>query len=219
MVEELNLERGLIAFGGRPGMGLTRLTLKIASELSKTERVLFTSYQSDAQSLKVSATKMEGYEDNNLIIDSSSPYYDYEYFPWLKQHLRDNKISTLIIDDLNNLIEPHQDEKSVKDSIISQYKEISNEFEIRIILNCTVSESVELRGGDKIPLLRDFRWSRRLINDCEQMISVYRPFYYGIVEDENRNQTEGIIQIIPLKPDSIKNSIILFDTEEYFVHH
>ena len=93
------------------------------------------------------------------------------------------------------------------DAIIQSFYQITLDLKISIILNLTVSQNSERRGGSKKPLLRDFNWARNIVNLSYQIYSIYRPSYYGITEDENGNSLENIIEITCLK--DLKNELQL----------
>ena len=68
-----------------------------------------------------------------------------------------------------------------------------------IIALSQLSRSVETRGGDKRPLLSDLRESGAIEQDADMVCFIYRPEYYGLIEDENGMPTEGIGEIIVAK--------------------
>lgn len=78
-------------------------------------------------------------------------------------------------------------------------KEIAKELNVPIIALSQLSRSVEQRGGDKKPVLSDLRESGAIEQDADQVVFIYRPEYYGLVEDENGLPTEGIGEIIVAK--------------------
>jgi len=196
LIDRLNLSNGLIVLGARPGMGLTRLTLKLANQLATKERVLFITYQEHRSRLDKLVTSFSTDKNQNLHINSSFQFFDYDYFKSLKElHLRDH-ISTLFIDDLNNFIDfDQEDDRHIKDYIICELRGLSEESDIRIVVNLSLSKSVEYRGGTMRPMIRDFRWSRRIVNDCTQVFALYRPAYYGIVENEQGDSAMNQIEI------------------------
>lgn len=84
-------------------------------------------------------------------------------------------------------------------TISRSIKEIAKEISIPIIALSQLSRSVETRGGDKRPMLSDLRESGAIEQDADMVIFIYRPEYYGLIEDENGMPTDGIGEIIVAK--------------------
>ena len=62
-----------------------------------------------------------------------------------------------------------------------------------------LSRSVEQRGGDKRPQLSDLRESGAIEQDADIVSFIYRPEYYGFMQDEDGNSNEGVGEIIIAK--------------------
>lgn len=84
-------------------------------------------------------------------------------------------------------------------TISRSIKEIAKELNVPIIALSQLSRSVETRGGDKRPMLSDLRESGAIEQDADMVVFIYRPEYYGLIEDENGMPTEGIGEIIVAK--------------------
>jgi|APGre2960657404_1045060.scaffolds.fasta_scaffold06468_2 replicative DNA helicase len=84
-------------------------------------------------------------------------------------------------------------------TISRSIKEIAKELNIPIIALSQLSRSVELRGGDKRPILSDLRESGAIEQDADIVGFIYRPDYYGFLEDEDGNPNNGIGEIIIAK--------------------
>lgn len=84
-------------------------------------------------------------------------------------------------------------------TISRSIKEIAKEINVPIIALSQLSRSVETRGGDKRPLLSDLRESGAIEQDADMVCFIYRPEYYGLLEDENGMPTEGVGEIIVAK--------------------
>ena len=61
-----------------------------------------------------------------------------------------------------------------------------------------LSRAVETRGGTKKPMLSDLRESGAIEQDADIVMFIYRPEYYGIVDDE-KGATAGMADIILAK--------------------
>lgn len=84
-------------------------------------------------------------------------------------------------------------------SISRSIKEIAKELNIPIIALSQLSRSVEQRGGDKRPVLSDLRESGAIEQDADIVSFIYRPEYYGFIQDENGNSNAGMGEIIIAK--------------------
>ena len=84
-------------------------------------------------------------------------------------------------------------------TISRSIKEIAKELNVPIIALSQLSRSVEQRGGDKKPVLSDLRESGAIEQDADIVSFIYRPEYYGFMQDENGNSNAGIGEIIIAK--------------------
>ncbi|MBB77665.1 MAG: replicative DNA helicase [Crocinitomicaceae bacterium] len=84
-------------------------------------------------------------------------------------------------------------------SISRSIKEIAKELNVPIIAISQLSRSVETRGGDKRPQLSDLRESGAIEQDADIVSFIYRPEYYGFMQDEEGNSNTGIGEIIIAK--------------------
>ena len=71
------------------------------------------------------------------------------------------------------------------------------------MLQYELGRSVEERGGDKKPMIRDLNEHPHLKNMSDAAYYLYRPEYYAITEDEFGKSTKNIAQIGVL--NSLKN--------------
>lgn len=62
-----------------------------------------------------------------------------------------------------------------------------------------LSRSVEQRGGDKRPVLSDLRESGAIEQDADIVSFIYRPEYYGLMDDGEGGSNAGIGEIIVAK--------------------
>jgi len=209
----------LIIVAARPGMGKTAMCLKYAKEAAKkgnhvriyslemsdislTERILLSEsdipadkfrngYMSndDLNSLEVSAKKLQ---DLNIWIDDKPARTVTSISSTAKKYHRTGQCDIIIIDYLQ-LTEP-ETEGSTNDKIgkiTRTLKKIAKELKIPVILLSQLNRSVEQRT-DKIPQLSDLRDSGNIEQDADKVLFLYRPEYYGKMQDEDGESTEGV---------------------------
>lgn len=84
-------------------------------------------------------------------------------------------------------------------TISRSLKALAKELNVPVIALAQLSRAVEVRGGSKRPQLSDLRESGSIEQDADIVGFIYRPEYYGIVEDEDGNNLKGIGEVIIAK--------------------
>ena len=85
-------------------------------------------------------------------------------------------------------------------SMISRsLKALAKELNVPVIALSQLSRSVETRGGTKRPMLSDLRESGAIEQDADIVSFLYRPEYYGLKEDDDGRNAEGLVEYIMAK--------------------
>ncbi len=84
-------------------------------------------------------------------------------------------------------------------NISRSLKSIAKELDIPIIALSQLSREVEKRGGIRRPILSDLRESGSIEQDADLVVFIYRPEYYGIIENEDNIPTKNLAEIIIAK--------------------
>jgi replicative DNA helicase len=78
-------------------------------------------------------------------------------------------------------------------------KNMAKELSVPVIALSQLSRAVETRGGSKRPQLSDLRESGAIEQDADIVSFIYRPEYYGILEDEEGQSLKNIAEFIVAK--------------------
>jgi replicative DNA helicase len=121
----------------------------------------------------------------------------------IRKQIRENDIKIVFIDYLQLMSSDGSSKGANREQEVSyiskNMKMLAKEFDIPIIALSQLSRESEKRGGGKRPMLSDLRESGSLEQDTDLVIFIYRAAYYGILEDENQNDTKGLIEMIAAK--------------------
>jgi replicative DNA helicase len=81
-------------------------------------------------------------------------------------------------------------------SISRALKNMAKELRVPVIALAQLSRAVEVRGGSKRPQLSDLRESGSIEQDADIVSFIYRPEYYGLLEDEQGVSLKNVAEII-----------------------
>lgn len=219
----------LIIMAARPGMGKTSLAMKIAAinaaknipvavfSLEMSSEQLIKRLISDAVSVsyeELSKGHISNIQKESAIAASevmrSWPLFIEddsltiaEIRMKCRRWFRTYGIKLVVIDYLQ-LIRPdergkNQNREQEISTISSSLKSLAKELNIPILALAQLSRQVEQRGGSKKPILSDLRESGSIEQDADQVFFIYRPEYYGIMEDADGCPLDGVAEIISAK--------------------
>ena len=95
-------------------------------------------------------------------------------------------------------------------------KELAKELNLCIFLASQLSRSVEMRGGDKRPILSDLRESGAIEEFADKVFFIYRPDYYGIYLNEEGESTINRVEIIIAKNNLYGMNVLLLERDTNF---
>ena len=148
--------------------------------------------------------KTQQLADAPIFIDDTPSLSIFELRTKCRKLKMKNDIQLIIVDYLQ-LITSDQGGKSINNReqeiayISRSLKSLAKELDVPIITPSQLSRAVEVRGGDKRPILSDLRESGAIEQDADIVMFLYRPEYYGINEDESGNDLKGITEVIIAK--------------------
>lgn len=234
--EEINRVIGGFRFGeivlmaGRPAMGVSMLLLRSILRISKSVSVLYCSLDINNRGTinKVTSLHKDGgrsffenhfeqselkeeFCDENIYVASTIFTSIEEYILLIAHHVQKDNINVVVFDNFESLPETNSTY-----GIVAVLKEIAEVFNITIILGGTLDQSCEKRGGDKKPRLRDIGIGTHLFPMLDIVLLLYRPEYYGFLQDEYGNSTAGRMEIIIAKdrnnePFDLKVDCLFYD--------
>ena len=95
-------------------------------------------------------------------------------------------------------------------------EEFQDEHDVTIFLGQRLGKSVD-KNGDGRPRYKDFLKSKVNMKPVSVGIGLYRPEFYGIVEDEEGESTEGVSEIVVLKsPFEEVNTVYRINQNAHF---
>lgn len=219
----------LIVIASRPGMGKTGFVLSMSFNMiiSNKTPILFISLESKANLIairllsiatdisidKLRTGNLEDYEWQQLSFKSKflkeAPFYIQTDLRELQDIQNECRLfkdkfpdGIIIIDNLNqiiNTVKVYQTRDHEVGDIIRELKALAKEINMPIIATSFVNRELEKRPGDKKPMLCDIKDTGEIENVADVVCFIHRPEYYGIMQNEEGNSTEGEALIIIVK--------------------
>jgi hypothetical protein len=214
-MNNIELKKGLIAIGSGIGEGKTRFSLKLANFIARTENVLYISYKEHKEKLIEIIQEIDGKLNDKLDINTRFAYFGSEVFLDIIKYVKTKNITTVFIDDIETFCSISLEETSLEETkynIIEDLKYISEMLSIKLIfLTNTIKHKFDERY---YPVIKNFRWSRAINNECSQILAFYKPSAYGFTEDENGNYLYDKIELHFLKNSGDEKEFIFDNKEE-----
>lgn len=216
-----------IVIGGRPAMGKTQLLVNLSLKISHTIPVLYFTFDlsehlltsrfiASVSGIPTSKILQHGLtnEEKSKLSTIESVLNKHKIFvndscnnslTTFKAHcqkqIEENGVKVIFVDYLQMMSSnKYRNSRELEISYISrELKNIAKDFNVCVVATSQLSRAVEMRGGDKRPMLSDLRESGAIEQDSDKVIFIYRPEYYGLEYDEEGNNTAGVMELILAK--------------------
>ncbi|MCY4781428.1 replicative DNA helicase [Sphingobacterium sp. UT-1RO-CII-1] len=229
----------LIILAARPAMGKTAFALKKAVNAARAgnpvavfslemsyqqliQRVL--SFESGIALEKIKKLKLQDHDWHKLSmmqgeIEDLPIHWDdtpglslIELSAKAKRLKRQHGVKMIIIDYLQLITTQSKDRYNAVSDISRALKVLAKELDIPVIALSQLSRAVESRPGNgKRPMLSDLRESGSIEQDADMVMFLYRPEYYGNVEDEEGRSTAGMAEAIVAKHRNGSTDTVLYN--------
>ncbi|MCS7152743.1 MAG: replicative DNA helicase [Bacteroidia bacterium] len=167
------------------------MEVEISSELLRTGKI-------PPDLWLVLPQKLERLSQAPIFIDDTPSITIYDLRAKCRRLKAEKDIQLVMIDylQLMGTTQRAQNREQEIAAISRSLKALARELEVPIIALSQLSRAVETRGGDRRPQLSDLRESGSLEQDADVVLFLYRPEYYGIMQDEEGNPTQGITEVL-----------------------
>lgn len=205
----LNLARNAAVDHGKPvavfslEMGNLQLAMRLISAEAEVEgsRLRNGKLQNEQEWQRVHRA-IEKFSNVPIYIDDTPGINIFELRAKCRRLRKQHGIEMVIIDYLQ-LMTGSGDGKGNREQEVSgisrALKGMAKELGIPVIALSQLSRSVESRGGSKRPMLSDLRESGAIEQDADIVTFLFRPEYYGIFQDEDGRDTQGLTEVIVAK--------------------
>lgn len=215
-----------IIVAGRPSMGKTALCLNVARtiavetkipvgifslEMSKRQlalRLLCAEARVDAHGVRTGRLADDEWQklsmcvgvltEAPLFIDDTPGIGVLELRAKARRLKKEKDVGLIIIDYLQLMQGPRNAESRQQEisTISRSLKGLAKELDVPVMALSQLSRAVEVRGGEKRPMLSDLRESGAIEQDADVVLFIYRPEFYLRKEDAESKQLTGKAEVI-----------------------
>jgi replicative DNA helicase len=216
-----------VVIGARPAVGKSLLLVNLCLNISAAHPVLFFTYDLSARELTSRlisclsgidlnhrpqadlTEEQKGHiykaaralEERPILVNDSGNHAMSALRAHCRKEIEESGVKVIIVDYLQMMSSHrYRNSRELEISYISrELKNLARDFNVCVIATSQLSRAVEMRGGDRRPLLPDLRDSGAIEQDADKVIFMYRPEYYGFHSDQDGNNTDGITELIMAK--------------------
>jgi replicative DNA helicase len=216
----------LVIVAGRPSMGKTAFCLNVARNAAVEAKipVAFFSLEMSNQQLAMRLLCAEARVDAHgvrtghladhewqklsmcvgnlaeapIYIDDSSTMGTLELRAKARRLKKEKGVGMVMIDYLQLMQGPRNSESRQQEisSITRSLKALAKEIDLPVVVLSQLSRAVEVRGGERKPLLSDLRESGAIEQDADVVLFIYRSEFYGKAMDDQGQSMEGKAEVI-----------------------
>jgi replicative DNA helicase len=178
-------------------MSTEELTMRFISSTTGIDHYRVINGDLEPEELQDINRRIGNLETDNLIIEDTPKLTTYDIRSIARRLIKTHGIKGIMIDYLQIMGDRNPDNTLYKKNTdnVANCKAIAKELNIPVILFSQLSRSVENRTI-KRPMLSDLRESGAIEENSDQVLFLYRPEYYGILEDEEGKPTDGVTETI-----------------------
>ena len=205
----LNLARRLMQNGASIGF------VSLGQNLERLARGMLQLYSGGpahrSKIIKSTANKLEALE-NSWSLLKAQPFYPFylddiytdigKVLEVCRSAVTDRGAQVIMIDYLQ-LIGTSNDPTLRRDVqsrvVIKELKRFARQYEVAVVVTSSLSREADLRAGAKEPLMSDLVGSDMIEELADDVLLIYRPYYYGIIEDTDGRDTRNFTSLIVAK--------------------
>ena len=168
-------------------MSSSQLVTRLMSSEAEVRSERFRKGQLDDEAIANIVAKTERLSSAPIFIDDTPALSMFELRTKCRKLKLQHNVQLIIVDYLQLLTSDSRKTTFNREQEIAyisrSLKSLAKELDVPIITPSQLSRAVEVRGGDKRPVLSDLRESGAIEQDADIVMFLYRPEYYGISED------------------------------------
>ncbi len=205
----LNLARRVLQDGC--GVGFVSLGQGV-DQLARSMLQLYSGVSPDrAGDFKSTATRLEALENGWSLLKAQPFYPAYlediytdigRVLEVCRSAVTDRGVQVIMIDYLQ-LIGTSNDPTLRRDVqsrvVIKELKRFARQYGVAVVLASSLGRDADLRAGAKEPLMSDLVGSEIIEELADDVLLIYRPYYYGIIEDAHGRDTRNLTTLIVAK--------------------